>query len=390
MILVLGTLNISSLAKETENSGGEVLREIYEEEVAISEIVTPEMELESENNQRGLYLESVMKTRSQYSAYYGGCYLKKGELIVKLTDTSDDVVSYFRDVLGGTINYEKCSATIDELKAIKAHIENYIETKDAREDELVQSIVSIGTFVKQNKVQVCMKDCTEEKIALFKKLITDSEHVLFESTQGYVDEVTYVKPGEKIYIMIEGAGESYSIGFRCKKLESNGSYAYGFVTAAHGGVQVGNAVYSRNWDRIGHVYAKSYTQGGTVDASFVEITSENHDCANTVYQNGSSMVVGTGNLIAGSTVKKAGYATGVTSGEIIITDGHLTSSEDYIRTNDLYQATYTSSPGDSGGIVYASSNRIIAGIHKGQDTSVNTRFAVKASNIRSVMNLSQY
>lgn len=72
---------------------------MYEEAIAIPEDLKAEIELESESTMCAAYLESVMKTRNQYSSYYGRCHLKNGELIVKLTDTSNDVVAYFEELL---------------------------------------------------------------------------------------------------------------------------------------------------------------------------------------------------------------------------------------------------------------------------------------------------
>ena len=390
-IALFFTSNVSTFAKETEINGGDMLQELYEETVATSEIITREMELEIESTMRASYLESVMKSRNQYSDYYGGCYLNNGELIVKLTDTSDDVIAYFKDILGGTINYEKCVASLSELEMIHNHVLNYVKNCDKNTDELAKSIISIAIYIKQNKVCVAIKDCTEEKISLFKEKIIDSEQIIFESTQGYVNETTYVKPGEKIYITISGEKKLYSVGFRCKKLESNGSYAYGFVTAAHKGVSLSSVVYAADGlTRIGQVYSLNYTNNGTVDAAFVEIINASYDCSNTLFQTGASLIASTGNLYEGNSVYKAGRSAAVSSGEIISTTATLLDDDELILTTNLYQATYTSSGGDSGGVVYAG-NRIIAGIHKGKDPMRNnTTFAVKASNIRSVLGVTQY
>ncbi len=393
---LLLTSNVSVLAKELDLSGGSMLEGLYEETISVSEISTSAMDLEYENNMRATYLESVMKTRNSYSTYFAGCYLKNGELVIKLTDTGKEIVSYFDNTVNGSANYEKCSASLDELTAIKSHIENYVANSSESEDEvvnkLIDSIVCVATYIEENAICVTIKDCSEEKISLFKELVINSEHVIFESTEGYVDDVVYVKPGEKIIIMVNGSGKEYSMGFRCKKLKSDGTYAKGFVTAAHGGPSVGNIVYTSGWQQIGSVLAKSYSNGGSVDAVFVEVTNSNYDCSNTVYSNGTVLTGGTATLSVGSSVSKYGYATALTSGTIKATNASLTDTNAGITTNNLYQATYSSSSGDSGGIVFDPNSKLVAGIHKGRlvTTSVNAAYAVKTANIRSALGVTLY
>ena len=395
-IVVLLLSDMRVWAKESQTRGGNMLEALYEEVTMDAEIIDSEIELEYESNMQALYLESVMKIESLYNNYFGGCYLKNGELIIKITDIGEEVVSYFEKIVSDVADYEMCSVSLEELEAIKSQIEKFVVTnKDAEEDkvrELIEDIVCIATYVEENAVCVSIKDYSEEKISLFKELVTDSEHIIFESAEGYIDEVSYVKPGEKIIIMVDGSGKEYSMGFRCKRLKSDGTYAKGFVTAAHGGPYVGNVVYTSGWQQIGNVLAKSYSNGGSVDAVFVEVTNSNYDCSNTVYSNGTVLTGGTATLSVGSSVSKYGYATALTSGTIKATNATLTDSSAGITTYNLYQATYSSSSGDSGGVVFDPSSKLVAGIHKGRlvTTSVNAAYAVKTANIRSALSVTLY
>lgn len=381
------------MAAEQE-SGGEVLEMLYEETTMTSEVTTSAMQLEYENNLRALYLDSIMKTRNTYASYFGGCYLKNGELVVKLTDVSETIVSYVNGIVGGLVEYEKCSVSLGELKVIKSHIENYIIANIGSDDELtsrlIDSIVCVSTDIVGNAVCVSIKDCSKEQISLFKKMIIDSEYVTFRYSEGYVDDVVYVKPGEEIIIMVNGESKYYSMGFRCKKLKSNGTYAKGFVTAAHGGPSVGDIVYTAGWQQIGSVLAKSYSNGGKVDAVFVEVTNSNYDCSNTIYSNGTILTAGTATLSVGSSVSKYGYSTALTSGEISDTDASLIDNG--ITITNLYEADYMSAYGDSGCVVFDPISKLIAGIHKGRDATFNKNKAyfVKTSNIRSSLGVTLY
>ena len=46
--------------------------------------------------------------------------------------------------------------------------------------ELISSLRMVGTFPLENRVVVTMKDLTDEKIALFKQEICDSDAICFE------------------------------------------------------------------------------------------------------------------------------------------------------------------------------------------------------------------
>ena len=177
---------------------------LYEETSTPSEVMTYEMTKEIENTNLASYIEIVMRTRSEYSAYYGGVYLKNDELFVKLTNTDSDVISYIEKVTNSTINYEKCDTSLNEMEAINEYILDYIENFQEPENEelneIVSSIVSIAICIGNNEVRVGIKECDDEKIDLFRKYILDSECVVFKNDSECANHVSYIKPGDKLYV----------------------------------------------------------------------------------------------------------------------------------------------------------------------------------------------
>lgn len=394
LVVVISTLNVSVLAAEPEENGSRMLEELYRENSTSLEIVTPDMELEKENSLLASYIDNIMKANSEYAKFYGGVYLKNGKAIVKLTNTEKEVISFIENSTNTAVNYEKCNASLNELEAISEYILNYKLSCELVEDEtlkeLLDSIVSATVYIERNEVSVSIKECSDEKIALFQKYVIDSEHIVFNSGEALVNEVSYIKPGQSIQIKINGTKYPYSMGFRCKKLNSNGTYMYGFVTAAHYFVERNNPVYVGNV-QIGSVQSVSYANGGNVDASFVQVTNANYDCTTTIYSSGTSLIGGSGIAHEGETVAKAGNATGVTTG-IVLSESDWVTSVDGKTIYDLYEVSYSSSEGDSGGVVYSPSSRVVLGIHRGNAGTemYPSKCAVKVANIKSGLGVSLY
>lgn len=176
-------------------------------------------------------------------------------------------------------------------------------------------------------------------------------------------------------------GTSYaSVGFRAKIGKT-----VGIVTAGHavklnevayiGGTAVGKCTISK--------------QGGTADAAFVKTYS---NCTPTNYLVGSTYVLSTQTSQpgAGTIINFRGSVSGVKDGVIVSTNATDTFNG-YSYTN-LTTATYTSTKGDSGGIIYtyisSKDIRYTVGIHLGRIG--NTRYYSKADNVLSTLGASRY
>lgn len=137
------------------------------------------------------YLSAMENAKKDYSQYYGGKYWSKGnsnngKYVILLTEINDEITSFYNDVnaFGEDVVYKQCEISVQELETLKTSIvnywQNYKDSDDAALHELMQSIFSIDINVKKNAVVILMENCTDEKIALFKEKVIDSEYVAFE------------------------------------------------------------------------------------------------------------------------------------------------------------------------------------------------------------------
>ena len=391
MFVSCATSNV--LAANTDaDEGGSLLREMYESSITAeseNNMPTTQQIKEDEAAAKSLYLDDVMKVNAEYAQYYGGSYLDDGELVVLLTDTSDSVKTFINDTIGNVSRYEKCDVSLQQLKAIKEVIlnywSNYVEGANKELNELVDSIVSIGTYVDQNVVYIDVVECNDDKIRLFKENIIDSEHVFFECSNGSKNDSDTLNPGHAIGVA--SSISTHSMGFRCKKLKSDGTYAYGFVTSAHG-TTMSATVYYIGYGSIGYIFARSYSNNGTTDAAFVYVTNSDYVPSNSTFYGVKNCSRYVQNVAIRTEVYKDGYKTGRTIGVIRATDASLLANN--VITNDMYKASYNADGGDSGGIVYVESGSYYAtiGIHRGREGAYS--FVVKITNILSDLNVVWY
>jgi len=400
IISILATCMMSNVfaANSETVEGGTILRELYEskkEVEAVNAVPTAKQIKEDEAATRSLYLDDVMAVNSEYSKYYGGSYLDDGELVVLLTDTSTPMKSFVKNTIESTPRFEKCDVSLQELKAIKEVIlnywENYVEGTNKELNEMVDSIVSVGTYVDQNKVYVHIVDCDEDKIRLFKENVICSENVFTANCDKVYDSSVQLKAGAAIS---SSGGGTRSIGFRGKRLKSNGSYEKGFVTAAHK-LNINESILYAG-TTIGYVSALKFTNNGKTDAAFVCLSRTDYECINKMQISGLTYSSYTRNVTTGMTVSKEGQTTGWTSGVIRSTDEEIATRNNGVKTTikDLYLANYTSDLGDSGGIVYKTTSigYLVVGIHKatGMENGEYMSYIVKVKNILDELNITMY
>lgn len=140
------------------------------------------------------YLSTIANAKEDYFQYYGGITYssEESQYIIWLTEINDDIVSFYDQVNRfEKYTYQKCDVTVIELNEIREDIENYLKgytpSSDEALNELVESISGGGTHLIEHKVYVHIVDCTEEKIALFKEKINDSEHIYFENMSDFAE-----------------------------------------------------------------------------------------------------------------------------------------------------------------------------------------------------------
>lgn len=381
---------------------GKLLKqELYEKSDTENAIET----IEEEASINATYLQNYIDCNNIAKKAYGGCYIDdEGNLnVLFLENVQNYIIDDVNVMTENKVILKNCKYTLDELMVLKDYISQFInyESTDNVLSNLYENIVAVGIYQKENKVFVRLKDCSNEQIETFKKNISDSSAIIFEQSDGYVTCSSEIKCGSKILITSGSVGGEYSVAFRCKRLKSNGEYAQGFMTAAHGN-SAGDSVYvytsGSTVVKIGYIMAWCYTNNGKVDSAFVYISNSNYIMSNTIHSGAGTLVSGAyaSSYPEGKTVYMAGATSTLKSGKIVsssmIADG---SDDDGVTIKDCVEASYLSDPGDSGGLVYLKQNnqQYIAGINVAEcyenKKEVGSIF-VKAKNVVDVLNIIPY
>ena len=402
--MLLSTISTMVSAESLELDGGELLKQYVNQNDTSDEVsTTAELTVLDQANINAEYVQNYIDSNEAAQRFYGGCYIDDDDKlhILFIGGVNNDIINNVNIMTNDSVVIEKCVYTFDELEALKEAISDIMvsELLDDKTAEIANDIVAVGLYQKQNKVFVKIKNCNNEKIELFKKLILDSDAIVFEDSDGFVKCATSLKSGWSITISTNTGYWGYSIAFRCKRLKSDGSYATGFMTAAHGN-NAGDYVYNSSvTKRIGYIMAWCYTSNGRVDAAFVYLTNtEEYAMTNTIRSNGGTLVSGAyaSTYTEGNTVHMAGGETGLTSGKIIsssvVADG---TDDDPVTIRDCVIADYLSVAGDSGGLVYIkqNGNKYISGINMARCFEENEEvgsYFVKAKNVIDVFDLVVY
>ena len=386
--MLLSMFSISVSAQTNGLSGGELLKQyVLSEKREQEEISLKEFSAQDEAIINAEYLQSYIESNEMAKKSYGGCYIDDNQKlhILFIENAEKNVIATVDSITQNTVIYEKCKYTIGELVAIKNHIENFMNTavSDVEISSIANDIVAVGIREDKNVVFVGIKNCTNEKIEIFKKKICASEAIAFENTQEF-EEHTDVKLGG---LITTNANGKLSIGFRCKVLSSTGSYIKGFVTAAHG-IAAGDDIYFVG-TYLGYVQTRVY--GGYVDAAFVHVTNTGCEMSNTTLSGAKTLNNGSyvNSFATGATVYKEGYKTQETSGKITSTSETIRSTSGTV-ISDCVVANYDSDNGDSGGVVfmYSNSKYHVAGIHKGS-SGTGAAF-VKVKRIKDALEVILY
>ena len=404
MLVSLFSINVSAV-QPTKLSGGQLLKqEVLEDGLLNNQ--NSNVENSEDASIIATYLENYINSNNNAKQVYGGCYIDdNGRLNVLLTNNATEtIINDIKTVTDDSAILGNCECTLEELNILKEYISDYMvaESSDEQIKEVIENISAVGIYQKQNKIFVRLKNYDDENIQDFKGIISNSNAIIFEQSQGYIPCSSTLMCGSKICIASGSIGGEYSIAFRCKRLTSSGNYATGFMTAAHGN-NAGDTVYvytgSNSVTSIGYVMAWCYTNNGRVDSAFVCINNSNYIMSNTIHAGAGTLVAGaySSTYTEGNTVYMAGATSTLASGRIVsnsvVADG---SEDDGVTIRDCVQASYFSDEGDSGGLVYIQQNgsKYIAGINMAESYNRNNiedgSLFVKMSNIRDVFDIILY
>ncbi len=414
LILAITFVAFPGKAFATNSSavGGEILKNLCEEDFIQSSAETVRKTDSLKADMQSRYLEDALESGMNNAEYYGGSYLEDGKLVIMLTDMNEEIVSsfatavkdvvytskkilsYSAEIIGDDIIYRQCKTPWNNLVNTISYVsdfwESYVPSSDDNMNELMDSLVSIGIYDDKNVVFVEMLNCTEEKITLFKERIIDADYIVFDNSSGIVTESTSMKAGSQI--LIGSNSGYYSIGFRCKRLLSDGSYEYGFVTAGHGNSLLATVYHPISREAIGCITKRHYVNFGNTDAAFVCLYDGN-SVSNLIFDTSNSLRPGAyieENLKVRDSIEKSGY-NGHEYGSIIATSV-VSDTSDGMQIRDAYRAQYESAPGDSGGLIYKDKNSYlyIVGIHRSAASDGSFRDFVKIKNIKNDLGITPY
>ena len=383
-------------AAESKSVGGDILKNLYTNELKKTEVSKEEVELQDELCTTFTELTQNMAVnmdengnlnaeKIEFESYYAGAYIDDNKLVVCITEDEAEQKIEASGINTENIEYRVVKNSYNALSNVKDEITNqYIEYGDkysegSAEYDLIASISSIAIDEEENAVIVNVSNLTSQNENTFVNLFGDYDCVTLTSVANEVKECNTFKPGQAVYYIVAREGGEISegrvsVGYRAYRKLSDGTKQYGFVTCGHG-IQdaVDKKVYSSNsfrWE-IGKVTAngRETRSLNKTDASFVKLTGK-HTASNQVMYsdskgtktNGSKLVNG-GLLYCfpqGMTVYIVGSKTYKTVGTV-----EKTKYSDYLRDEygDVYEindgvfqvkcSTYKKNrEGDSGGLIY--------------------------------------
>lgn len=363
-------------------------------------------------------LEKDSRSVDKYPSYYGGAYISdESKLVVLLKEDTPVIRQHIVDIAGDyettDIAFINSKYSYEELYSMKASISNKISDykKKMNENsselcELINSIAGVGIIESENSILIHIRNLADNTEELFRQYILNYDNIYFEEIESppINNATTPLYPGSGVYVLANGNWVNLSVGYRVCRLNDEGTYDYGFVTAGHG-IELNDGVYLLNHvseaSFIGRIKARKMS--GNVDAAFVSISTDKFHVATKVKHgdsHGNRETILTGSyfvtLSEGVEAIKNGNVTYRTTGKVK-SSSYDSTDENGITITDCIMANYKAKPGDSGGIVYAeytTGDYLLAGIHKGSNEAVfawnRISVIVKAINIRSELGVIYY
>ena len=271
------------------------------------------------------YFNEVKNEDEIYPEYFASAFIDDtGKLNVTLVKGFEEYEKVIREKIGNDFTIHYYDISYNNLFKLKKDITHkYGELRDnIKKDEnygagyedvsiIVNSFKCVYIDDKNTGLVVGLSNLDENKINIFKKYFVDSKYVNFENTGEAIEQKAF-KAGSIAWSTIASNWGSWSIGFRCKRLNENGQYEDGFVTAAHNitdGTYGSSSVYELRSTayNIGDVRRFKYEDYSNIDAAFIKLTNGNtmtntaHDpSSNTTYTIKDAFIVSNSFAYGGS------------------------------------------------------------------------------------------
>lgn len=328
--------------------------------------------LKSESGfQASLNLEkSFISTRSSestpiYPDYYGGGYISdKDELVVlvkKGFNKENAKIEFQNRSKSSNILTKECDYSFNELMELNTKLSNIFCSNNNLVNDL--GWFSVGVLPIENRISVCLFDCSENNIKRFKSEISDSPMIIFE--------------------------EISNINYDTEIQESTDS-----ITAKEKATSIWKFNFGSTKNNLGKVTKTAISQ--KVDAAFVSVDYEKYYPTNvtqwskTTYQskylitnNFLNSIANQSMIVEGQSTKKAIkikvyklHNTQTSKGFSSTGKPKLFPVSEVVYANFTVPSD-TTKTGDSGGIVYTQTGAYLGGIHIGKATVTGTQTRIE-------------
>lgn len=324
---------------------------------------------------------SVIAENFSQTPNSAGCYFE-GDILYLSTTNIDETKNFLAELA------DRENLTADDLSHVGFNeVEHtYAELSETR-DYFAQNFASLGvvgayTNPEDNTVIVetnspssaqAISSCTYSSRVNVDNVIFDPVGDL-----DVVDDATYIRGGAAINDTTQGKGFSFG-----SMIKWNSTGKYGFLTASHGSVQVGDT-FKYSGTEIGSVVTS--TNSSSIDAALIERTNNSY-VGSTLNGDAGMVCTKSGSPIVNETVTMFGRTTGSSTGTILATDYSVGSYTGLIKTDCVSQS------GDSGGPIIASrsTGNVFVGINKGHTVNTPETWEIATSwpKIRDKYNLSR-
>lgn len=315
-----------------------------------------------------------------YPDYYGGMYLSDDGSLTILT-VSDDTILYRKEFeqrcKGDNFKLKSCKYSLNELNDGIEVIKDKISSSG---QSLIKELTIKSFWIsdKDNDLHIGLSDCSSDKINEFKTIFGDLPNLVFDKIENIKYEQD-IDAGTPINTK-SGSSES-SFGYRAIR-----DGEMGFVMAGHAAISMGTvSLYDDFSNECGRIKAIDES----VDAAFCALYS-NFTATNLTFDRFIPLNPVVENAYFGLNVSLCARYNS-SSGKVMSTNYNYVGSSGVVIWGAV-QATYTSQPGDSGGVVYGTNSHNIVGIHSAGITSSSGKTAVfiPASKINSALSLTMY
>lgn len=123
------------------------------------------------------------KTAAPYPEYYGGAYINdNNELVVLVKDLNEDTAQSILQTLSGVdVIIEPAAYSYNELTALYEKLNIAIESDDTVMASIFADVTGFGIDDERNKIVVNFNDISDDKIAKFKEVVSDSSAIEYEA-----------------------------------------------------------------------------------------------------------------------------------------------------------------------------------------------------------------